>query len=149
MIRRFNVEDSNACRKIISECIRNYTNLNPKEKYFFEKAYTKEDYLKDKNNSGKIFVFEKDRKIIGMGMTENGWAKKLFIDPIHHNLGIGSLIFKKLEEEIKKEGYNEVNVHCFPNTIFFCEHRGYHIVEQKIMRKDDIKIRLTHMKKVL
>lgn len=147
MIRRFKVEDLNSCKEIISKCIKDYTGLNLKEKRFFEEVYTKKGYLEDKNNSGKIFVFEKDGKIIGMGMTENGWAKKLFIDPPYHNSGVGSFIFKKLEEEIKKEGYKEVNVYCFPNTITFCEHRGYHIVEQKVVKKRGIKIRLTHMKK--
>ena len=32
-------------------------------------------------------------------------------------------------------------------TRTFCEHRGYHIVEQKVVKKRGIKIRLTHMKK--
>lgn len=149
MIRKAKNSDLNNCKKIISLCFDNSVNINLKGKEFFKKTYLEPKYLKEKKDNYDLYVYEKSNKVIGMGLFEEGWIKKIFIHPDYQGKGIGGEIFDKLEYLGIKRGYKKFKAYCFPNSVSFAKKKGFRKIKKVFFKKKGYKLSATYMEKDL
>jgi len=116
------------------------------------KIFSKEHYLETLNNKDAFFIVAKEgEEVIGYILalkrmtSDNPMFKKrtyvsiedLAVKKKHQNMGIGTLLMNKFEEQLEIIGINdiELNVWSFnQNAVTFYEKKGYITFSQK-MRK--------------
>jgi GNAT superfamily N-acetyltransferase len=73
--------------------------------------------LLENNNKKIYFIVELCKDIIGYSIIIKNSLFLLIVDEAYRNKGIGSKLLEISEQEIKKEGYNEIKL-ISPNYIF-------------------------------
>lgn len=111
--------------------------------------YLSDDYLKEKMKESEFYVYEKNGKIIAMGILEDCCIKKVFIHPKFQGIGIGSEIMNKLESVGIKRGCSIFYGYCFQNSISFCDKNGYEEIKKVYFVKDDLELSATLVEKHL
>jgi len=144
MIRTFSDKDAERCREILNICLEESVNLEERMKLAFKENFTKEGWLE----SGLLFVYEKNGKILGMGGLNKNEIEKLYIDPKTQGRGVGKEILYFLEKIAKEKGYDELVLHSWTNSEGFYEKYGYKTVEILYYDyPDGLKIPATEMRK--
>jgi ribosomal protein S18 acetylase RimI-like enzyme len=150
MIRKFRPSDENACIKIIAKCFDNSIILNKKAKAYVKNLYTTKGYLIEKSHKYDVFVYEKNRKVWGMGTLQGDYIGKVYVNPIAHGIGIGQQIVSFLEKVAVKRGYKQTTLHAYQNSRRFYLKRGYKFTKMFIYSKqNNIRIPTYEMRKTL
>ncbi|MBI3623621.1 GNAT family N-acetyltransferase [Candidatus Pacearchaeota archaeon] len=125
MIRRAIRLDLNRIYEIIHGNIK-----NAKDKLEIEKLYTKDKIYKYYKNYD-IFIFQKNKKIIGCGRLQNNEIWMMYVDSKHHLMGIGTAIMKKLENLAKRRKINKIYLYPRETAIGFYKKLGYKLIKNK------------------
>ena len=150
MIRKFRPSDENACIKNISECFDTSVSLNKKGKNYVKNLFTKKGYLTRKSHKYDIFVYEKDKKILGMGAIEGNYIAKVYVDPTMHGKGIGREIMTFLEKLAIKRGFKNIFLRAYKNSKGFYTKQGYRFVKMYVYTgQENIKVPTYEMRKKL
>jgi ribosomal protein S18 acetylase RimI-like enzyme len=95
------------------EMIIRYANNNDYLWLFEHDNHISETILKNKINNKEIYVVEKNEKIIGWLRYNLFWDNTPFMNMIYvleeyQKMGIGKILVKYWEDEMKQNGYNNV-----------------------------------------
>jgi len=119
----------------------NFIKINEELSYYYKNllgpiAIDYDNICLDYNDYFVVLVFDEDLPI-GCGSfveysNDTVELKNLYVKKSYRNQGLGSIIVKKLEEEIKNREYNfiilETNIHM-PIAISFYSKLGYNLIE--------------------
>lgn len=141
-IRLIKKTDLLRCQDIIYNCL-NVACDNDTQIIRFRKIYSF-DYLEKCYKYSNIFyIFEADKKVLGMGRLQGGnGVKTIYVDPEYHGQGIGRQIIDRLEDFARKNKTKKLYLNAIRSAIPFYEKLGYEKVK-------DYKKRDNRMEKVL
>ena len=103
MIRRFRKEDAEACSKIICDDIKRNKQIQENSKNSIYRESTPDQLIK-RMKSFNYLVYQKNRKILGIGGLHGKEVRTMYIHPDFQGRGIGSQILKAIEIMAKKKG---------------------------------------------
>lgn len=149
MIRPFSERDADLCRKIIKNCFKETVSSEEKIKSAVLSRLAAKGYLESKAKEYPLFVYEKDKKVVGMGGLKGNEIKRVYVDPSYQGKGIGKEILHFLEKLAREKGLDELVLYSFPNSVRFYQKQGYKIVgvHGYEIPKKGIKIPTTEMRK--
>jgi predicted N-acetyltransferase YhbS len=145
-IRKFRESDAKRVCSIIKENNQRVASKFYSQKIidYWNKELISEKLILKKINQRVRYVAEKNGKVVGYICFEKNVLKMLFVDPKHHGKGIGTILFKKAEEKIKKDCYKKIISKPNINAEKFHEHIGFK--KKKMIYKNTGKIKV---KKIL
>lgn len=130
MIRPFKEEDARRCSKIMLDCInQNLKSLTKENKTFMIKVSQPESLIK-KSNEVKLFVYEKEGKILGTGAFGDGEIRTMFVHPEIQGESIGKEILEFLISLAKSKGFKRVFLKSSFEAEKFYEKQGFQKIEE-------------------
>lgn len=141
-IRLIKKTDLLRCQDIIYNCL-DVACDNDSQIIRFRKIYSFDFLEKCFRDSNIFYIFEADKKVLGMGRIggKNG-VKTVYVDPGYHGQGIGKRIIARLEDFAQKNKTKKLYLNAIRSAIPFYEKLGYNKVK-------DYKKRDNRMEKVL
>jgi ribosomal protein S18 acetylase RimI-like enzyme len=125
MIRKFRPSDEDRCIRIVSECFDKSVILNKKSKEYVKNLFTTKGYFTQKSHKYNMYVYCKDKKILGMGALNGNYISKIYVIPSMHGKGIGRQMMTFLERCAIKKGCKETVLHAYKNARRFYSKQGY------------------------
>ncbi len=123
-IRKFIKKDVDICKKIIYDYILASKKTTTKDKERLFAKYTHEKILKNSEKSD-FFVFERNKKIIGMGRLEKNKVATIYFDLNFHGKGGGTKIIQKLESIAKQKRLKKIWLKSLLQSMGFYEKVGF------------------------
>jgi N-acetylglutamate synthase-like GNAT family acetyltransferase len=119
MIRRFRKGDAEACSKIICEDIRRNRHIQEDSKNRIYKESTPKALIK-RMKSFNYSVFQKNRKILGIGALHGREVRTMYVHPGFQGKGIGSQILQGIESMAREKGIRKLFLytHTRPSTFY-------------------------------
>jgi N-acetylglutamate synthase-like GNAT family acetyltransferase len=130
MIRKAKLSDLKRLYKIVHDCIK-FVKENKKTKNELKRMY-KINKIKEYFKKSDIFVFEKNKNVIGCGRLEKDHIWMMYVDPKCHKIGVGSSIMKTLESLARKRKIKKVYLYPLNNAVGFYKKLGYKLIKSDI-----------------
>ena len=101
-------------------------------------------------SSNIAYVVELDEKIVGFGdMTHTGYIDRLYVLPKYQGKGVALAILKRLEEEARMLGLQELTTEASIMAMPLAKRQGYEVVaEQHKMHRGKVLINYKMRKKL-
>jgi N-acetylglutamate synthase-like GNAT family acetyltransferase len=106
-VRKFKKSDAEACSAIICEDIKRNKHIQEDSKNKIYRESTPSQLIK-RMKSFNYLVYQKNRKILGIGGLHGKEARTMYTHPNYQGKGIGSQILKKIEIMAKKKGIKKL-----------------------------------------
>ena len=119
MIRKFRKSDAGACSKIICEDIRKNKHIQENSKNRIYRESTPSQLIK-RMKSFNFLVYQKNRKILGIGGLHGREVRTMYIHPKFQGKGIGSQILNEIETMAKKKKMKKLHLytHAIPSKFY-------------------------------
>ncbi len=131
-IRKFRVSDVGAVRDLILHTIDvSYSPVYPPRAVQFFKDFHSEAKIIERHHKGKIFVLEKNGKVIGTGSVVDADIFGVFVHPEFQHQGHGKSLMQELEKEAIVSGISEVVLSVSLPARRFYKSLGYEIIEDR------------------
>lgn len=87
-------------------------------------------------------------KIVGFGNLEQmGYLDCLYVHHAYQSCGIGTAICDKLEQYAMQQGAQQITVHASITAKPFFEHRGYVLLQEQLVKRNDVFLKNYKMQK--
>ena len=92
--------------------------------------------LLEKTKTRSIYVAMEKNRIVGTAsLAKDGWICAMFVSSKYQNLGVGTMLLRKLETMAKNNGLDILRSHVAINSVEFYKKRGFRVVK-KVMFKE-------------
>jgi ribosomal protein S18 acetylase RimI-like enzyme len=76
-------------------------------------------------------VAQEGAAILGMIAFRKNRITKLYVDPLHHEAGVGRTLYETAESAIRSQGHTTIELGAFPIAVPFYEAMGLRVVGTK------------------
>jgi len=127
-VRKMKPDEAAAASEVMCECYRRIGAKCGYSKeqvaYLVEERGAKKTVEKESKNQTYLVACEGE-KLVGVAAVNGNELAKLFVAPVRHKQGIGSLLFRAAENVVKQNGHNEMIVGVmFEDAVGFYEKLG-------------------------
>jgi len=129
MIRKFRKSDAEACSKIIFENIRRNKHIHEDSKNRIYRESTPDQLIK-RMKSFNYLVYQKNRKILGIGGLHGREVRTMYTHPEFQGKGIGSQILKEIEAMAKKKGVKKLFLYTHTRPSKFYLKNGWKTIKK-------------------
>ncbi len=89
-----------------------------------------------------------ENKIVGFGNLEKtGYLDCFYVHHAYQSCGIGTAIYDKLEQYAMQQGAQQITVHASITAKSFFEHRGYVLIQEQLVKRNDVFLKNYKMQK--
>ena len=130
MIRLFDKSDLAKVNQMIHKTIDySYPVVYPTRAVLFFKKYHSENNILERQENGRVIVFEIQGNILATGSIVGNEISGVFVDPERQGSGLGKKIMAELESIAQATGISEVTLSVSLPSKLFYESLNYEIVE--------------------
>lgn len=147
-IRNFTPEDAEQCCKLIDNAAAMMDGLNEAGLQFILSLNTPQIRSKE-FLALYTLVYEREGKILGLGVLDRNEIKRMYVDPSAQRQGIGSAIITALEKEAHTRKLKFLTIEAQPNAVPFYRKLGYHVTKEDDIKNGQATFHVFHMKKQL
>jgi len=125
-IRKFRASDANRVAQIIRRCLLE-VNIKDYPKGVIDSMC---DHFSPQNlieiaKRRDIYVLVHSNKILGTGNLRENNVRSVYVDPDFHRIGMGKRLMTHLENLVKKNGYETVELFSSISSFEFYKNLGY------------------------
>jgi GNAT superfamily N-acetyltransferase len=149
MIREFRKEDAARCCAIINENFANMIDYSAELRTYFRQKNTPDNLTRELSSCERAIVFEKAKRVIGVGALDGDVVKRVYVDPREHGSGAGSAIMDDLEAHARSLGLHGLGLVSSPGAESFYTARGYAVKHRCTVEINGLQMPSIQMEKKL
>ena len=150
MIIEFQKQDAMTCSRLIVECVSNTPEFNDHEAKLIIETDTPQQ-LVEKSNRFSIFIYKKEKQILGICGLDGETIRGCFIKLTEQNKGIGKKLVNYVEKIAKKKGIEKLKLSSAKNAEGFWIKMGYSsvgVITKKYKKNEFINISMEKIIKI-
>jgi ribosomal protein S18 acetylase RimI-like enzyme len=125
-IRKFRADDANRVAQIIRRCLLE-VNVKDYPRRVIDSMY---DHFSPQNlielaKRRNVYVLVRSNRILGTGNLRENNVRSVYVDPDFHGTGMGKRLMRHLENLVKKNGYETVELFSSITAFEFYKNLGY------------------------
>jgi N-acetylglutamate synthase-like GNAT family acetyltransferase len=147
-IRPFKNKDAVPVHEIIKDCFRNVpVGKHTQKGIRLQIEANSPEHLIERSQDIRYFVAVIDTKVIGICGYDSEKIHTCFISPEYQKKGYGTLLLKKILDEVKMDGLKQITVWSTVFAVDFYQSFGFTIIKQIHLPEGSNDITLVEMQK--